>query len=221
MNAFTLASLFEPVSLAVVLGGTLIATFLRCGRSGVQASLRAVSRLARPRFTYDRARAKVAAQVEEIRHDGILRAHPLVSQDDEIDEATSAMIRHRSITALQQTHQRHAEARRLQRRKAEETLAEAGDLAPVFGLAGTLLALSQLPAEGLASTDMAATVATAVLTTLYGLLFAHLLFYPLARLIERRGDEEEEERQHLFDWLSDQVSDALPDEHATHSDMAA
>ena len=50
-----------------------------------------------------------------------------------------------------------------------------------------------------------ATVAMAVVTTLYGLLAAHVLFYPLARLVERRGEHEEAERQRLVDWLEAQL----------------
>ena len=219
------AALFDPFSLAVVLGGTLLATFLRCGRTGMAAAFRSIARLLRPRFSYEKARAKVAAQVDDIRHDGLHRAHPLASDDREIDEATSALIRHRSIAALQETHLRHVDARQRLATRAEETLMQAGDLAPVFGLAGTLLALSQLPVDGLAPQDMAATVATAVLTTLYGLLSANLLFYPLARLAARRAQEEEEEREHLFAWLSAQVSGVMAEDRAArtgrNSDIAA
>ncbi|KLE31248.1 MotA/TolQ/ExbB proton channel family protein [Aurantiacibacter luteus] len=221
MDAFTFSALLDPASLAVVLGGTLLATLLRCGRTGWQAAAGAATQLLRPRFTYEHARAKVAAQVDEIRSDGVLRAHPVTSEDAEIDEATAALIKHRSIAALEATHQRHAQMRRRRRQVAEETLAQAGDLAPVFGLAGTLLALSQLPADGLASGDMAATVASAVLTTLYGLLCAHFVFYPLARLIERRAEQEEEERQHLFDWLSQQIAGVVPDGPAVLAGAAA
>jgi flagellar motor component MotA len=48
-----------------------------------------------------------------------------------------------------------------------------------------------------------------VVTTLYGLLAAHLLFYPFAQLVERRGEQEEAERERLVDWLKALVAPAL------------
>ncbi len=57
--------------------------------------------------------------------------------------------------------------------RAVRTLAQAAELAPVFGLAGTLISLSQLPAEGLARGALGGAISMAVLTTLYGLLLAN------------------------------------------------
>jgi len=82
------------------------------------------------------------------------------------------------------------------------TLAQAAELAPVFGLAGTLISLSQLPADGLARGALGGAISMAVLTTLYGLLLANLLLAPLARMVERKAKAEEEERQRLIDWLA-------------------
>ena len=48
-------------------------------------------------------------------------------------------------------------------------------------------------------------ISTAVLSTLYGALLAHLLCYPLASAIERRGLEEERAREALADWFAEQV----------------
>ncbi len=44
----------------------------------------------------------------------------------------------------------------------------------------------------------------------YGLLLAHLILFPLARLVERQGGREEAERQRLVEWLSVQLRDAMP-----------
>ena len=49
-----------------------------------------------------------------------------------------------------------------------------------------------------------------VITTLYGLLAAHLLFHPLASLVERRASREEADRQLLIDWMARQLAGSLP-----------
>ena len=130
-----------------------------------------------------------------------LRAQPHHFGDREFDEATDALIGSRSVAALLAAHESHkarrasrpATARRARwRRRAE--------LAPVFGLAGTLISLSQLPADGHRPRRLCrARSRMAVLTTLYGLLLANLLLAPLARVIERaargrRGERAEDDR---------------------------
>ncbi|MFX8660903.1 MotA/TolQ/ExbB proton channel family protein, partial [Acinetobacter baumannii] len=78
--------------------------------------------------------------------------------------------------------------------RAARTLTTAAELAPVFGLAGTLISLSQLQAQGLARSQFMGAISLAVVTTLYGLLLANLLFAPLARAVERRNEREEAAR---------------------------
>jgi len=203
-------ALIDPWSAAVVIGGTALATLLRCGLGELRATLHCLAQLLRRRFSYARARAELAPEVEMIRHDGVMRARPEPFKDAEIAEATGALIRHRSISALIETHERHREQRQTLRERALDFLSQAGELAPVFGLAGTLIALSQVPTGGLQRGDLMDAVATAVLTTLYGLLAAHLTIFPLARMVERRGVSEERERQMLIDWLAVQLAQAMP-----------
>ncbi len=205
-----ISALWDPASASIVLGGTLFATALRAGPSGLGATALSLAGLATKRFDYGTARAEIAAEVESIRHDGVLRAQPSNSSDPEIADATGALIRHRSLHAAMAEHERYKQLRNTRQRRALRTVYAAAELAPIFGLAGTLLALSQLPAGGLQARDLAGAVGMAVLSTLYGLLMAHLALMPLAHWIERMGEKEEADRQHLFDWLGEQLTDACP-----------
>lgn len=197
--------LWNAEGAAVVFGGTALATMLRSGAGELHAALESIVALGRTPFGYAAARAQIAGQVEEIRHDGILSAGPNTSSDEEISDATAALIRHRSIGAALATHEDYKAARMDQRAKALRVLEQASELAPIAGLAGTLLALAQLPADGLERGSMMGVVAMAVISTFYGLLLAHILILPLARWVERRADAEEAERQYLIDWLTAQV----------------
>ena len=195
---------------AVVFGGTALATMLRSGVDELRAALGSIGALCRTPFRYAAARAQIAGQVEEIRHEGILSAGPNISSDEEIADATAALIRHRSIGAALATHENYKTARMDQRAKALRVLEQASELAPIAGLAGTLLALAQLPADGLEPGSMMGVVSMAVVSTFYGLLLAHILILPLARWVERRAVAEEAERQHLIDWLAAQVGPHCP-----------
>lgn len=207
MNLLILAN--GPSAL-IVLGGTALATLLRCGLSDCRVTLAKLGQLGRSHFDMERTRAELARQVQGIRQDGLLRAQPSHLGDREFDEATDALIGARSVGALLERHEAHKARRLAQSERAVRTLAQAAELAPVFGLAGTLVSLSQLPETGLARGAFTGAIAMAVVTTLYGLLCANLLLAPLARIVERAALAEEAARQQLIDWLAAQVADAMP-----------
>lgn len=204
------AALLDPASIAIVGGGTLLATLLRCGARDCRTAMTALAQLGRKRFDADAARAEMAVQIQEIRQDGLVRAPAHHYGDREFDEATDALIGTRSLAGLLEAHEAHKTRRLAASHRASRTLAQAAELAPVFGLAGTLVSLSQLPASGMERGAFAGAISMAVLTTLYGLLLANLVLAPLARLIERAAHAEEQDRQKLVDWLAKQVADTLP-----------
>ncbi len=203
-------NLIDGPSALIVFGGTLTATVLRAGLGDCCHTLAKLVRLGGRRFDAEAARAELAQQIQEIRKDGLLRAVPHHYNDSEFDEATEALIGNRSISALLEAHERHKARRLGESTRAVRTLAQAAELAPVFGLAGTLVSLSQLPVDGVAHGAISGAISMAVVTTLYGLLAANLLLAPLARAIERKALAEERARQKLIDWLADQVSESCP-----------
>ena len=207
MNWMTLA---DAPSAAIVFGGTAVAATMRCGWRDGAAAIRSVAHLWQPGFDSEHARAGLAVQVQGIVKDGLLRAQPHHSGDAEFDEATDAMLERRSVGALLASHEGHRKRRLAVSTRAVRFLAQAAELAPVFGLVGTLVSLSQLPGDGVAKGAMTGAIAMAVVTTLYGLLLANLILAPLARMVERAAEAEEDGRQDLTDWLAAQIETAAP-----------
>lgn len=205
-----IASFFDGTSATIVFGGTFAATVLRCGFRDCLTTLSVLGTLNQRSFDADKVRAELAIQVQEIHAAGILRSSPHEMGDNEFDEVSGSLIQRRSVPALLRTHGEH-KARRLARSNtAVRTLAQSCELAPVFGLAGTLYSLAALPRTGITGADYASTISMAVLTTLYGLLLANLVLGPLACIVDRRATAEEAERQSVLDWLADQVSAIVP-----------
>lgn len=204
------ASLLDPASATIVVGGTLLATLLRSGWGDSRLALAAVAGLGRSRFDADEARAELAVKIREIQKEGVLRVQPRQFGDRALDEATDRMIGSRSVSVLLETHEAHKARRMRDDNRAVRTLAQAAELAPVFGLAATLVSLSQLPADGINRQAYMGAISMAVAATLYGLLLANLVLAPLARAVERAATREEEERQKIVDWLAKQVATALP-----------
>lgn len=209
-----LLNLVDGPSALIVLGGTTLATVLRCGLADCGITLAKLGQLRRPGFDAAATRAELAVQVQQIRQDGLVRAQPRHMGDAELDEATDALIGSRSLGALLDRHEAHKARRLAQSERAVRTLAQAAELAPVFGLAGTLVSLSQLPVDGLARGAFTGAIGMAVVTTLYGLLTANLLLAPLARVVERAAMAEEAARQEVIEWLAVQVAGSIPQRRA-------
>lgn len=204
-----LVSYADATSARIVLGGTLVATVLRCGLHDCAQAMRALRLACVPGFDASRVQSRLAVQVQEIRKHGLIGANPGHFDDREFDEATDALIGHRSLDALLAAHDIHRTRRQARAAVAVGTLAQAAELAPVFGLAGTLISLGKLPADGLDRGSYMAAIAMAVHATLYGLIAANLVLAPLARRVERRAAREEAERQRLVDWLAHALGPAL------------
>lgn len=67
--------------------------------------------------------------------------------------------------------------------RAEKVLSTLGDFAPAMGMIGTVIGLIQLLANMRDFEKLGPGMAIALITTFYGLLLAHLLYLPLARLV--------------------------------------
>ena len=200
---------FEPISAAIVLGGTAVATVMRCGWRDSRAALQALGNMLVPAFNSGRVRAELAVHIQEIGEDGLVRAEPHRFGDGEFDDLSETLVRHRSIRALYDEHERHRGRRISLAGAADRALSEAAELAPVLGLVGTLVALAMFSAaadEG----GYARAIGTAIMATLYGLIAANFLFAPLAGAIERRARAEERARQELLEWLASAIEEIAP-----------
>lgn len=202
-------NLADGPSAAIVIGGTVLATVLRCGWRDCGVAVLQISQLGQAQFDADATQAELAQQVQDIHQDGLLCAAPHHYADREFEEVTEALIGRRSVGALLDRHEAHRTRRQQVSDRAVRALAQAAELAPVFGLAGTLISLSQLPGDGLARGAITGAISMAVLTTLYGLLLANFVLAPLARMVERKAKYEESERQRLIDWLAEHVAPGL------------
>jgi len=204
-----LMNVLDPLSAAIVFGGTVAAVLLRCGWRDCWATAQLVGQLFGRPFDSERVRSELAVQIQEIDAEGLLRAEPQRFSDGEFDELAETLVKHRSIQALYFDHESHSLRRSALSDTAVKVLSEAAELAPVLGLAGTLLSLGGLSATA-ADGGYGVAIATAVTTTFYGLVGAHFVFAPLAGAVLRRADAEEHARRELLNWLADAVEQASP-----------
>lgn len=207
--------LLDPLALAIVIFGTILATFAREGWQDVGVALARTAALVRKGFDEGATRAALARTVGEINRKGHLGAQAVDPPDDPTTQLLGTYIRSGSIDAMMKLARTQRLERDIQNVVATRVYETAGELAPVFGLVGTLFAITQLMPDMDASSSeiVMASVAGAVLSSLYGVLSANLLFYPMARAIERCGDKEEAQRSLLLEWFEGELVDSRRNSH--------
>ncbi len=212
---------FDPAAIAIVFAGTLAATLLRCGLADCRIALAALSGLFDKPFDPAQAKAELSVQVREIADDGFLRAEPRRFGDSEFDSLSDLIINQRSIQSLHGEHAKFADARLAHAQTAMRVFDNAAELAPVLGLAGTLVALAQAPGASAQDAGLVGAIAMAVITTLYGLVAANFVFAPIGSAIGRKSRKEERDREAVLEWLEEGIrstgaatSTAQPASHA-------
>ncbi|MEL7198165.1 MAG: MotA/TolQ/ExbB proton channel family protein [Pseudomonadota bacterium] len=195
--------MFDTGALTIVLAGTVIATLARCGWSDIKIALTALKRIATKDFDLNENRMALAPAISEIKRRGPLCTDIPLPPDPSMARTVIAFARSGSIEHFRAAHHAERASREGLAARAVRTFEYAGELAPVFGLVGTLFAITQLsPFAGEGPVEIAmGSIATAVLSSLYGVLIAHLIFIPLARAIERKAMREEDARAQLVEWL--------------------
>ena len=202
----TIGQLYDPGAMAIVLAGTTLATLARSGWRNLWAAARTALRMDQPRFEEDANRVALARTAAAIRREGVLCADVPLPPDPALAQMVGAYLRHGSPETLHAVRRAGRATREITRERAVRVFEYAGELAPVFGLVGTLLAVTSLmpDAQGKAKGSLAV-IASAALSTIYGVLLAHLVCIPLARRIERAGEREEAARDALAEWLDRQL----------------
>lgn len=99
-----------------------------------------------------------------------------------VDGTDPELVRNILETKLTFLEERHQKGRGL--------FSTMGQLAPSFGLIGTLIGLIQMLSQLDDPTNLGSGMAVALITTLYGALLANLLFNPLAGKLRIRSLEE-------------------------------
>ncbi len=179
---------FLNVYSAILLGGVPIGlTILTYRFATLGQAVRGLVRTLFSNPARDRKRLaqKIVAFAREVRRDRGLAASNIV--DGESDPVFRTLGRH----VIQNTDEAEIEAdavivgrRDLEDfRRAEKVLSTLGDFAPAMGMIGTVIGLIQLLANMRDFEKLGPGMAIALLTTFYGLLLAHLLYLPLARLV--------------------------------------
>lgn len=188
---------FDPLALALVLGGTLLATVLRTPARDLVGAARALTTLPRAPFSAEPLLAQIAALGRIARKHGVMALDQSVIADRDVAAAVTAIVDGLAPDTIA-AELEHARAARVERHcAAAEVWAGAAEAAPAMGMVGTLVGLVRMFAAMSDPAAIGSAMAVALLATLYGALLANLLLMPVAHRLRARARVEAFERTRL------------------------
>lgn len=197
-----LAPFLDPVPLAIVAGGTLLAAVLRSPAGDLRRALAAVGIAGRRPFTADALLVQVEALSRISARHGVLQLDRSVIADADVAGAMTAIVDGADgseVTAALET----ARTRRFERqRAAADVWAAAAEAAPAMGMVGTLVGLVRMFSAMTDPATIGGAMAVAVLATLYGALLGNLVCLPIAGRLRRLARAEYLERARLVPPLA-------------------
>lgn len=196
-----LATFFDPTALALVGGGTVLATVLRTPARELGRAVAALRMLLRPRFSAEPLLQQLAAQAKLTQRHGIMQLDRAVIADPDLAAALDAIVdgaEPDEVAALLE----HCRRARIERHAAAaDVWAGAAEIAPAMGMVGTLIGLAAMFARMTDARAIGGAMAIALLATLYGALIANLIAQPIAARLRLRARVEARERTRLLSPL--------------------
>ena len=187
----------DPLALAIVLGGTVVAVVLRTPLGDLGRGIAALRTLVRHRFDAEPLIAQVAAFARIVRRHGVIALDRSVIADPDTAAAVAAIVDGASADQVTELLEQRRLARFERHRAAAEMWSGAADIAPAMGMIGTLIGLVQMFTAMRDPATIGAAMAVALLTTLYGAVVACLIATPVAARLKRQARHEAQERARL------------------------
>ncbi|KQN92355.1 biopolymer transporter ExbB [Sphingomonas sp. Leaf231] len=206
----TPALLFDPVALAIVLGGTTLATILRTPVRDLAHALLALRTLPRRRFRADTRLEQVTALARIAQRNGVHALDRSVIRDADVAAAIAMIV----DGARGQTVADALDAARRSRGERHRIVVECwigmAETAPAMGMIGTLIGLVAMFTRMSDPQAIGAAMAVALLATLYGALLANLVAMPIAARLRTAARAELLERERLVAPLAELAEREAP-----------
>lgn len=193
----------DPLALAIVLGGTVVAVVLRTPLGDLGRGLAALRVLGRRCFDVEPLLAQVGALGRIARRHGVIALDRSVIADPDVAVAVAAIVDGASPEQVTTLLEQHRIARFERHRAAAEMWSGAADIAPAMGMIGTLIGLVQMFTAMRDPATIGAAMAVALLTTLYGAIVACLIATPVAARLKRQSRHEAQSRARLVAPLAE------------------
>lgn len=198
----TLGAFADPAAFAIVAGGTLLALCLRTPARDLVRGVSALRTLGRRPFVADALLTQVDALSRISARHGVIQLDRSVIRDTDVAAAMGAIVDGAAPETVTLLLDQRRIARAERHRAAIELWSAAAEIFPAMGMVGTLIGLVRLFVSMTDPATIGASMAVAVLATLYGALAANLIATPIAARLKRLARAELIERARLVPPLT-------------------
>ena len=216
-----LATFYDPTALALVGGGTLVATLLRAPLRDVGRALAALRTLVRPRFRAEPLLAQLDIQARLVRRHGVMQLDRSVITDPDLAVGLAAVVDGDAPDAVTHAVEQCRRARMERHAAAIEVWRGAADVAPAMGMIGTLVGLAAMFAQMSDPAAIGGAMAVALLATLYGAVLGNFVVQPIAQRLAAAARREAFERGRLIAPLAALAAREAPRSQLTGGRQAA
>lgn len=193
MTSGDIKSFMDPASIVVTLGGSFCALLISFPAKDLMKVPKILKLLVnKPENDRKKLILDFSEMAKKARKNGLLSLEDDIStMDDEflvsglqmvVDGIDPDVIREILTLKMETTERRH--------RMGQSIFSKWGELAPAFGMLGTLIGLIVMLANLQDSSAIGTGMAVALITTFYGSLLANLVFIPIANNLRVQTDEE-------------------------------
>lgn len=197
MGLKNIGNFFDVQSLIIVIGGTLIALFTSYSIKGFKQVPKHIKIImAKDRYNPTQCIEQISEMAQAARKKGLLALEEESKKIEEpffkqslimiVDVPDAARIKEMLENEIGYLDERHTQSL---------AFYESGEaLAPAFGMIGTLIGLvnmlKNMSLDAGGSSSIGEDMSVALITTLYGVIFANVIFGPLGRILKQRHEEE-------------------------------
>ncbi len=187
--------LFDPVSFALVAGGSVIVAACHGTLDDLGRACGAL-RVVRRGKTFDAAIARAdLARLERVaRRSGVLAMEHETVEDPTVRRAVIAIVDGAGPIETRALLERERDRRTARHVVAQDFWTTVAEVAPGMGMIGTIIGLVGMFASMDDPAGIGGSMSLALLTTLYGAVIANLIAAPIAGKLRRQANREEEAR---------------------------
>jgi len=181
----------EPASILIVVGGTFGATLVRNPLKAVLGMAKVAMKAFMIRLP-DPADliAEVVTLSRKARKEGMLALESVPIDYPFLSKGVSLCVDGVEVEQIRGILEAHMQAMAARHRRGAAILEGIAEIAPAFGMIGTLIGLVQMLATMDDPSKIGPAMAVALLTTLYGALIANVVCIPMAGKLKLRSEEE-------------------------------
>ena len=190
MTTAQLGQFLDPGALALIGLGCLLVAAIQNGLGGLGTALAAAGRLVRSAGERERARLAAIMLEDLVQRRGVSCADREVGACAFTHQLGTMMSDEPGFESYAKAVDGLLQACAARRARAIQVWNDLADAAPALGMLGTVLGLVQMFGAMDSAEGIGAAMALCLLTSLYGLIFAHLVAGPIARRLEMIGEHE-------------------------------